>query len=185
MAIRNLIIRITAMAFVSSVVFFGFSCDRGGSGKVNFFIDYEWEAAIPPGSTIGVPFEVLTPEQGTDADAKFGNNGTQTDFVIDVFVKSCQMDISYPSGQTFDFLNSVEVLISANGLQDTLLAKANSIPENELKSLSFTLAHHDYVEYLKKDNFKLLLRTKTDQTIEEEIGIKIYTEFEVIADGVD
>lgn len=183
MAVRNLVSGIAAVAFASSFIFMGSSC-REGSGSVTFLLEYESEVTVPASSAISVPFELSTPEQATDIETHYAANNTRSDLIVDIFAKGCKLEILSPGGQTFDFLNSIEVYLVADGFEELLFAQKTGIPEEGLKSISLPVEKDDFLHYVDRSKLELLIKAKTDQTISEEIEIGISVEFEANANPI-
>jgi hypothetical protein len=56
------------------------------------------------------------------------------------------------------------------------------IPENGARSLTLDIENVELEEYIKKDSYRLRTETTTDQTIESDHEIEIYTKFKVDAE---
>ena len=91
------------------------------------------------------------------------------------------MTITSPSGETFSFLNSIEIYISSPQFSEKKVAFKESIPANVGDQLICDLVDLDLQEFIKDDRFTLRLKTITDETIPQNVTVDVYTNFFVDA----
>ncbi|TVZ53450.1 hypothetical protein [Dokdonia sp. Hel_I_53] len=146
-----------------------------------FNIDYNTEYTIPASSILGTPFEFVTPEVTTNSQQEFENNDTNADLVESVKLRDLTLTIQSPTTGDFDFLNEIFIYINADGLEEILIASKSGIQEDGSQTLDLDVENVELREYILKDSYTLRTQSVTDQTIEEDHVINIYTNFRVDA----
>ncbi len=147
----------------------------------HFYIENTSNITIEPTLFIDVPFDVWTPEIPTNSETAFENNGTRTDLIEEIVLTEMQMDITSPDSQSFDFLKSIEIFITAEGIEEKKIAWYDDIPSTGLISISLVTTDDDLKDYIKKDEYKLRSRTVTRQLISVSTDIEITNKFFVDA----
>ena len=155
------------------------SCDKIDE-LTKFDIEYNSKVVVPGATGINLPFNVITPDMETNSDSKFEVNDTRKDLIEEIKLIALQMVITSPTAADFSFLNSVEVFISADGLDEIKIAEKD-VPENAGATLDVDVLDIDLKEYIKKDEFNLRLNTVTDEVINEDHEIDVNTTFFVDA----
>lgn len=146
-----------------------------------FSLDYNSEITIPSSTIIDLPVDILTPDVETNSSSKFENNNTNADLVESVYLTEMDLTITSPSNTDFSFLESIEVYIVAEGLEDVKIAWEDNVPKNTGDKLVLTTTEKDLKEFVKKDVFNLRVKTVTDEAITKEHTINAYTVFFVDA----
>lgn len=148
---------------------------------IQFKMSFSSSVTIP--STFGqlVPFSLLTPEITTNAEAEFEVNNTKKDYIKSIFLNKLNLVITSPTSQSFSFLNSIDLYISADGLAEKKIAFKSSVPANVGNTLALDIIEVDIQEYIKKDKFKLRTEFVTDETIAQDVEVRIDQEFLVSA----
>ncbi len=146
-----------------------------------FYIDYTSPVVVS--SSVGqlVPFSVNTPEMETNSEFEFESNNTRKDNIDRISLEELKLTITSPNGETFSFLNSIEVFISSPNVAERKVAFKESIPSNVGTILVCDLVDLELQEYIKEDRFTLRLKTVTDETIPQDVYIDVYTNFFVKA----
>ncbi|GAB5417345.1 MAG: hypothetical protein Crog4KO_29270 [Crocinitomicaceae bacterium] len=146
-----------------------------------FYVDYTSQVIVS--SSVGqlVPFSVNTPEMETNSEFVFESNNTRKDNVEQINLEELRLTITSPNGETFSFLNSIEVFISSPNVTERKVAFKESIPSNIGTILVCDLVDVELQEYIKEDRFTLRLKTVTDETIPQDVYIDVYTNFFVKA----
>ncbi len=146
-----------------------------------FEIDYTAEVVVP--STLGqaLPFSLYTPEITTNSEYEFEVNDTRKDKINSIFLKDLTLTITSPSGETFSFLNSIEVYIKSPNAAEKRVAYKENIPSGIGSVLICDLVYQDIQEFIKDDTFTLRLETVTDETIPQDVHIEVYSNFLVDA----
>lgn len=142
---------------------------------------YDSEVVIPASMAVNLPFNILTPEINSNSEQTFEVNDTRKDLIETIKLKNLTLTISDPPNGNFNFLNSIAIFISADGINETRLAWKDNIPANNSNSLVLDLSGEDFKEYIKKDKFKLRVNTVTDQLIGSDHTIQLHSEFEINA----
>jgi hypothetical protein len=156
-----------------------------GCGKLDeltkFDIDYNESVTIPANTIINLPIELMSPDVETNSEEVFSQNNTQADRVESVILKNARLTITSPNGKTFSFLKSVEVYLNADGLPETKIAEKQDIDDAIGSELTLDTFGNDLSEFIKKDKFRIRVKTVTDEAITSEVHIDIACTFFVDA----
>ncbi|MFC3972748.1 hypothetical protein [Maribacter confluentis] len=144
-------------------------------------MEYSQRATIPSSAGIDLPFDVFTPETETNSESKFAVNDTRKDLIEEIVLTELEMVILSPDDSDFSFLNSIEVFISAEGLEEIQIAYLNEVPENAGNTISLLTSDADLKEYIKKDEFSLRLNTVTDELMSTDHELEVNSTFFVDA----
>lgn len=167
---------LTLAAIILSVI----SCDKLDDLTM-FNIDYTTDFTIQSTTILGTPFDIITPETTTNSESEFENNNTNSDLVESVKLRQLTLTLQTPSSGDFDFLNDISIYITAEGLEERLLASRMNIPEDGSRVIELDVADTELREYIKGDSYRLRTETTTDQTIESDHEIEIFTRFGIDA----
>jgi len=170
---RNAFIVLTSLVFL-------FGCSKIDE-LTKFNLDYDQEVTIPSSTGINLPFDMFTPDTETNSESEFAVNDTRKDLIEEIKLTKLELNIMSPNGADFSFLKSIEVYISADGLDEILIADYPEVPENSGSSLSLNTSDVDLKEYIKKDNFNLRLNTVTDEVISQDHELDVKSTFFVDA----
>ncbi|QCW98596.1 hypothetical protein FGM00_00100 [Aggregatimonas sangjinii] len=165
--------------YVFSLLTLLVSCDKIDD-LTKFNLDYETQVTIPSSAGINLPFDVLTPETETDSESKFNSNDTRKDLIEEIKLTQLQLVITSPSDADFSFLESIEVYISADGLEEIKIASKLDVPET-VSILDLEVSDADLKEYIKKDSYNLRLNTVTDEAMSQDHEIDVNSTFFVDA----
>lgn len=146
-----------------------------------FDLDYTTNITIQSTSILNVPFDIVTPETTTNSQQEFENNNTNTDLVESVKLTQLTLNLETPDSGDFDFLNDIAIYINADGQEERLIASRVSIPEDGSRTLELDVEDTELKAYIQGDTYTLRTETTTDQTIESDHEIEIYTKFRVDA----
>jgi len=118
----------------------------------------------------------------TNAKQKAQENGTNTDLIKKAILKELKMTIINPLTQTFNFLDSIKVFISApSDTTKDLLASKTVIPQ-DTSMLYLDTDGSDFAQYIKQDTFTLWTQIMTNDTILNQTDIIFDLTFSVTAD---
>ena len=145
-----------------------------------FDMDYDTQVTIPSSAGINLPFDVLTPDTETNSESTFESNDTRKDLIEEIKLTKLQLVITSPSETDFSFLESIEVFISADGLDEIRIASKTEVPET-VSTLDLEVSDTDLKEYIKKDNYSLRLNTVTDEAMSQDHEIDVKSTFFVDA----
>jgi hypothetical protein len=144
-------------------------------------MDYNTSVVIPSSTGINLPINLFTPDIESNAESTFSVNNTRKDLIQEIRLTKLDLKISSPPSASFDFLKSITIFISAEGLPEIEIAAKDNIPDNVGAFLSLDTKDVDLKEYIKKDQFKLRLNTTTDQVITSDYHIDVQLSFFVDA----
>ncbi|MEO9892163.1 hypothetical protein [Aurantibacter sp.] len=145
-----------------------------------FNIDYETEVTIPASTGISLPFDIFTPDTETNSESKFESNDTRKDLIESIKLTKLQLDITSPDDADFSFIESIEVYINAEGLDEILIAYKEDVSETA-SILDLDVTDIELKEYIKKDSYSLRLNTVTDETLGQDHEIDVNSTFYVDA----
>lgn len=108
--------------------------------NINVDIPYNQQVTVPP--VTGYGSQVALPNGGINLDfpsVAFATNSQQyisqyktaANMIVDVDLQSLALQIQAPAGQTFDFLDNVQVYISSKTQPEMLIASQSSIPKGQ------------------------------------------------------
>jgi hypothetical protein len=152
--------------------------------EVSFYIPTEIEYTIPSSSAINLPFNILTPEVETNAQAEFSSNNTRANLIKEVELSNLSFEILNPEGEDFSFLSSITVFIAAEGLPEVEVASSDNINPNTNK-LVLQTTDLNLQDYLKKETYTMRINTITDEVLTQDHRLEIKSQFFVLADLVD
>lgn len=156
------------------------ACSKKDLG-ISFRMNYEEEVVIPSSVGINLPFTIQSPPITTNSESKFSNNNTSANRVSSIRLEEMQLILDEPSEADFSFLESIYILISAQGLPDDTIAWQDPVTSNA-SVLNLTTTELNLKPYLVKDEFSLKTITLTDEFISEDHRITIKSGFRVEAE---
>ena len=156
------------------------SCDKIDE-LTKFNIDYDSSVVIESSANISLPFDVLTPEMETNSESEFEVNDTRKDLIEEIILTELSLDITAPDNQDFSFLESIEVFISAEDLEEQRITYVEDVPDTVGTTLDLGTSDLDLKEYIKKDKFQLRLNTVTDKALTQDVHIDVHSVFFVDA----
>ncbi|GAB1449572.1 hypothetical protein MASR2M44_26010 [Bacteroidota bacterium] len=158
----------------------GLSCKKA-SELTQFDMDYESKVSIPSSVGVNLPVNFPTPDITSNSESQFSGKNTSKDLIDKIALKSIKLSITTPESGNFDFLKSIEVYLKADGLDPVMIASKTSIPDGLGKVLELETSGADIKEFIKKDKFKLDVKTVTDKLITQDHELKINAVFFVDA----
>ena len=157
----------------------------GGCSKIDeltkFNMDYDQTVILPSSTGVNLPFDMFTPDTETNSETEFSVNDTRKDLIEEIKLTKLELRITSPSEADFSFLNSIEVFLSAEGLDEIKIAYLNEVQDNVGNDLSLDTSDVDLKEYIKKDKFYLRLNTVTDEVMGQDHEIEVKSTFFVDA----
>ncbi len=160
------------------VSFFG--CDQIDS-LTQFNLEYNEEVVVPSATGVDLPLDIFTPDIESNSESKFAVNDTKKEFIEHISLKSMRLTLTSPAEGDFSFLESINIYINADGLEEQKIASLDEIPQNPGDVLNLEVADVDLQEYIKKDRFSLRLNTVTDEIITSDHHIDVKSVFFVDA----
>ncbi|WP_149274564.1 hypothetical protein [Pareuzebyella sediminis] len=165
------------------LLFFGFvtlGCDKIDD-LTKFNMEYATEVTIPSSTGIDLPFDLFTPEMETNSESQFEVNDTRKDLIEQIKLTELLLTITSPSNADFSFLESIDIYISAEGLDEIKIASEASVDPDTGNTLDVDVIDIDIKEYIKKDKFNLRLNTVTDEVMSTDHKIEVHSIFFVDA----
>jgi len=151
------------------------------SEKTQFNMVYDTSVDIPSSTGVNLPFNIFTPDITTNSESTFESNNTRKDLIEQIVLKTLELTVSKPNGEDFSFLKSVEITLKADGLANKKIAWKNNIPANAGNKITLETSPDNLEEYIKKDSFKLNVKTVTDEVLTSDYTIDIHSVFFVDA----
>jgi len=165
--------------FIFALVILLVSCDKLDE-LTKFDIDYDTQVSIPSSAGINLPFDIFTPETETNSESKFESNDTRKDLIEEIKLTRLKLNIISPSDADFSFLESIEVYISADGIDEIKIAEKTDVSETAT-ILDLDIVDVDLKEYIKADSYNLRLNTVTDEAMSSDHVIDVHSTFFVDA----
>jgi len=156
------------------------SCDKLDE-LTKFDMEYSQRATIPSSTGANLPFDIFTPDMETNSESKFAVNDTRKDLIEEITLTELEMVIISPDNADFSFLNSIEIFISAEDLEEIQIASLDEVPDDAGNVLLLNTSDADLKEYIKKDEFSLRLNTVTDELISTDHELEVNSTFFVDA----
>ncbi|AYN69405.1 hypothetical protein D1013_19450 [Euzebyella marina] len=161
-------------------IFLLVSCDKIDE-LTKFDIDYKSNVTIPSTMGVDLPFDIFTPDVETNSESEFEVNDTRKDLIEEIRLKQLVLKITSPEDADFSFLESIEIYISAEDLDEIKIAEEAQVDPNTGNTLDVDVIDIDLKEYIKKDKFSLRLYTVTDEAISRDHEIEVNSTFFVDA----
>lgn len=164
------------------LVFLGIfnSCDRGDS-SVSFRLKYESSYEIPSSTGINFPLTLQTPPVSSNSSTAFSNNNTSANLVNSISMDYAEIVLLAPEDGDFSFLESIRILINAEGLNEIELASLNPVPPGPSQTIVLETSKANFKDYLTKEEFELKLETVSDEFLTEDHQLQFNCEFLVSA----
>lgn len=148
---------------------------------LTFSVRSSTNITIPSSSPFNLPFEFMTPEIQTSSSQDFEKNNTRADLVKDVKLEELKLTLTSPEGKTFSFMKSIRIYISAENVDEILLASAENISSTS-NTITLTTSQAKLDEYIKADGYRLRTSTVIRETLTQNVTIKIDMKYKVTAD---
>jgi hypothetical protein len=155
-------------------------CEKGVK-LTTFNIDETTSITIPSSIGLDVATNLNTPPIDSESESEFEGNDTRKDLIDEVTLLQLELTITSPNSGNFDFLKSLEIFISADGLEEQRIAYRTEIPNDNSKTLRLIAENVKLKTYIQEDTYKLRVKMNTDKTITQDHKIDIYTELQVDA----
>lgn len=144
-------------------------------------MDYQQDFTIQSSTGINLPFNLVAPEMETNSESRFASEDTRKDLIEEIKLTSLRVQLNKPENGDLKFLNEVELFINAEGLDEALIAFKYNIPSSVGKTLQLDVTEADFKEYIKKEEFTLRLRAKTDEVLSRNHELTTFATFFVDA----
>ncbi|MFT4019441.1 MAG: hypothetical protein QM668_20925 [Agriterribacter sp.] len=151
------------------------------SELTKFDMKYNCETTIQAGVATLIPFDINTPDVETQSEDQFEGHNTAKNLIETITLKEMKITITNPEDQSFDFLKSIEVYISADSQEELKAAWKNNMPDAGVKEIVLECSNANLKPYLMNDKYKLRLKTTTDKVLNKDVTIRISNTFRVDA----
>ena len=108
---------------------------------------------IPPG---GFKYSLSTYGFATNSDEYVNEAGSREDLIVHVKLSDLLLRMQQPDTATFDFVDTIRMYISADGIPEQLAAYKYGITDG-VDSVALDVVDADLKEYFKKDSMYLRL----------------------------
>ncbi len=153
------------IGFFSSLLLTG--CKKLDS-LTQFKMSYETDFTVQSSTVINLPINLVSPEIDSESETTFSNNNTSKDLIELIILEGLTIDLISPTDSDFSFLNSVEIYLNAEGLNEVLVAWNNNIESDPGNRLVLETSDQDIKDYIVQEEFSLKLKTVTDEVIDED-----------------
>ncbi len=169
-----------AILFFSAVILMA-SCSKVLDQLGTFRFSRSGEFTIPATSLVGQAIVFSTGEIETAYIKEFESNGFSVDKVDHIKLTKMVVRTKLPVGQSFDFLKSVSISISADGLSEIQVASKLSVADDGSTQLEADVSGEDLKPYIMKEKFQMKASAELDQAITQDIIVEVTPTFEVSA----
>jgi len=156
------------------------SCEKINQLTV-FDLDYNTQITIESLVGINLPFNLATPAIETNSESNFEINDTRKDLIEEVILKELSLQISIPTDGDFTFLESINIYISSENLEEKLIAWNGSVDPETGDFLELETSTDDLQEYIKTDQIALRVNVITDKLLLTDYTIDINSVFRIDA----
>jgi hypothetical protein len=166
--------------FILFVAFLLTSCDTL-SKLTQFEMPFTASVTIPKSTPINLPFNLPTPDIETNSATFFSSKNISTDLIDKITLKKLELSVTSPANGNFSFLKTIEIYMSADGLEDVKVASLENISNNAAMPLQLTVDTLNLKPYILKDKFGLKVKATTDELITTDYSVDVKTTFFVDA----
>jgi len=146
-------------------------------GWTQFEVDYSSFVTLPQDLNINQSEDVYPSAIEANLKAKVEDEGSSMDKIESVELTDLDLRITSPTGKDFQFLNSVELYMNAEGLDEIKVAWKDDVPTSVGDALSLNTSSKDLTDYLVKEVVTLRLNTVLNQGISQDYKIGIDVTF--------
>ena len=159
-----------------------------------FYINKEKVKAITPAFPVGQLTVLDNMTILANADTVFMRNRTRAELVKEMTLDKFTLSITDSTGikidstsADFDFLESVDVYISADSLEEVRVAYLEDIPANDSTlnyAINLNLTNVKLDAYLKKDKYIIQTRGRLRKAVADTVLVGTAVLFKAIADPI-
>ncbi len=146
-----------------------------------FDIPYETQITIPGTPSTDVPLDIPTPNIETNIGDIFADQNTDAELIEEVSLKEMLLAITMPDSQSFEFLKSIEIFISADGLEEQRIAFLDSLPTDVGQELLLETTGVNLKEYLLAANYSMRISAPLKSLVAQDTDVLIRLIFHVDA----
>jgi hypothetical protein len=162
--------------------------------NINADIPYNVQVNVPlvaqdtPGTVLpsgGLSLPFPTVSFATNSQQYLSQYGTAANMVLNVYLKTLALQITSPASQNFDYLDSVQLYISANSQPEMLAAWAYNIPKGQ-STLNFTTnTEVNLKNYFIQDTIYFRLQAHINSVPATGTELNIASVFHLLANPLD
>lgn len=162
--------KIFLFLLIASVAVFS-ACEQDGV-SVSFDVDYDTDFTVESAliTDVGVPVEVNSPSVNTNKSEIFTSNSTQIDKVEKAEITALSLTIVAPEGQTFSFLNEVNLYIKGQGQSEELIASKTNV-DSTSNTLVMDVESTDLAVHVKSGEFTMRANVTTNELVSEDVEV--------------
>ena len=137
---------------------------------------------IPEGTEIpDVSVSGEFPDIATNLSDFLEENNTSPDLIEKVTLTDAVFTITLPEDKDFSSIRSLDIYLKADGLDDVLVAWADSIPDDVGNELILETSDADLQDYLLKDTMAFKVETVIHKMVTSDYEIELNSNFLVDA----
>ncbi|WP_071781155.1 hypothetical protein [Adhaeribacter aquaticus] len=114
-------------------------------------------------------------------EQEFKNHNTRANLVKNITLDDLTLTIENPATEDFGFLKDIDVFISTDNTNEAKLAYLHDIPANVGNTLKLNSANPDLMKYINAENFKIRANATIDESVPDDVTMKIDVIFKVVA----
>ena len=122
------------------------------------------------------PVVIATPDIETNSTTFFTDNGISTDLIDKVSLKKMELTVTSPTTGNFNFIKSLDIYISATGLDKTKIASLSNVSPG-LTMVPLVVESVDLKQFLMKDKVKMEFSISTDEAMTSDYTIEVKPTF--------
>lgn len=170
---------IKVFLFIVIVGILNHSCDENNP-LLTFTFTNESDFTIENQFPVDTPFIVPTPDIETNSSETFENNNTGVNLIETISLAQLNLSITSPWDFTFSFLKSIEIYISAEGLEEKLLASKEDIP-TDVSEIELNTTDINLKPYLILDTYDLRYKVVTREAFAQDVELNTFMKFKATA----
>jgi len=113
----------------------------------------------------------------TNVTEEFAKYNTSPDRIEEVKLEEASLRVLDSNVANFDFLKSIKFYLSADGLDEELIASKLNIEDGTGQKLDLDIAGQDLTAFLQKEVIEIRMEIATDQVVPEEFDLQIFIDF--------
>jgi hypothetical protein len=155
-------------------------------------IPYNTQVSVPkidgdPGTPlpVSVPISFPAVAVATDSKEQLSKYGTAANLVVTVYLKSLALQIQPPTSGNFNFLDNVQVYLSAKNLPEKLVAFQTNIPKGTSTLNLGTNTEVNLKDYFLQDTIYLRLNASINAIPPSGVKLDVNSIFHMIANPLN
>lgn len=171
--------KLLLMLLLVPFVFVTNGCKKNGKKLITIPVDMSFNTPYPTPEIMDIDtlLSFETYRFPTGIDAYLVPKNSSKELLQDVFLDKMDMQIVLNDSTTFDVLKQIDVYLSADGMTETLGAYLHEVPQTGLLSISLTPTGNNMKNYLKKDEFFLVIKMVLRKPLPKNTYMTIKTIF--------